>query len=311
VTAEVSLVLLSALAAAAFACSFACAGVLLLGRNWLRSLAPAAQSRVLLAMALTPALVSTALLSAVVFDLAVRRCDVHRGLLHGSAGLSPLVAGPALLLAMRLGRQGCGALGALRRSRAIAHALEGVASPGGAGSRIVPVDEPQAFVIGLFRPRMYLSQGLLRTTDPRDLESVMEHERSHIRRRDPLRRLVASLGLAFHLPGIASAIDRRLAATQESAADAAAARVLGDPPRIAEALVRLARLRVARPPLAVGVLGSDLEFRVRELLSPATRPDRPAPVFLIAVAATGFAAALLVADPIHTAFESLVRLLAG
>jgi Zn-dependent protease with chaperone function len=311
VTAGVSLALLSAVAAVAFACSLLCAAALFLSRRWLRGLAPAAQSRVLFAVALAPALVSAALLSAMVFDLAVRRCDVHRCLLHGSAGLSPLVAGPALLLAIRFGRQGWAALDALRRSRVIARALESVASPGGAVSRIVPVDEPQAFVIGLFRPRMYLSQGLLRTTDPRDLESVMEHERSHIRRRDPLRRLVASLGLAFHLPGVASAIDRRLAATQESAADAAAARALGDPPRIAEALVRLARLRVARPPLAVGVLGSDLEFRVRELLSPATRPDRPAPMLLIAVATTLFAAALLVADPIHTAFESLVRLLAG
>ena len=310
-TPGVPLVLLSAMAAVAFGCSLLCAAALCLGRKWLGGLAPAAQSRVLLAAALAPALVSTALLSAMVFDLVVRRCDVHRCLLHGSAALSPLVAGLAVLLAMRLGRQGWAALRALRHSRSIARALEGVASPGGAGSMIVPVDEPQAFVVGLFRPRMYLSQGLLRTTDPRDLESVMEHERSHVQRRDPLRRLIASLGLAFHLPGIASIIERRLAATQESAADADAARVLGDPPRIAEALVKVARLRVARLPLAVGILGSDLEFRVRELLSPATRPDRPAPVFLIAVATTGFAAALLVADPIHTAFESLVRLLAG
>jgi Zn-dependent protease with chaperone function len=299
------------MAAVAFACSLLCAGALCLGRKRLGGLAPAAQSRVLLAVALAPALVSTALQAAMVFDLVVRRCDVHLCLLHGSAGLSPLVAGLAVLLAMRLGRRGWAALGALRHSRSIARTLEGVASPGGAGSRIVPIDEPQAFVVGLFRPRMYLSQGLLRTTEPRDLESVMEHERSHIQRRDPLRRLIASLGLAFHLPGIASAIERRLAATQESAADADAARVLGDPPRIAEVLVKLARLRVARLPLAVGILGSDLEFRVRELLSPATRPDRPAPVFLIAVSTTGFAAALLVADPIHTAFESLVRLLAG
>lgn len=310
-TAGVSLVLLSAVAAVAFGCSLLCAAALCLGRKWLGGLAPAAQSRVLLAAALAPALVSTALLSAMVFDLAVRRCDAHLCLLHGSTGLPPLVAGLAVLLAVRVGRQGWAAVSALRHSRSIARTLESVASTGGVGSRIVPVDEPQAFVVGLIRPRMYLSQGLLRTADPRDLESVMEHERSHIQRRDPLRRLVASLGLAFHLPGIASAIERRLAATQESAADADAARVLGDPPRVAEALVKLARLRAARLPLAVGLLGGDLEFRVRELLRPTTRPDRPAPVLLIAVATTGFAAALLVADPIHTAFESLVRLLAG
>ena len=70
-------------------------------------------------------------------------------------------------------------------------------------------------------------------------------------------------------------------------------------------------MSVAPIPLAVGLLGSDLEFRVRELLTPATRPDRPALPLLIVVATAGFAASLLVADPIHTAFESLLRLLAG
>jgi len=310
-TASAHLILLSAVAAVAFGCSLLCGAALFLGRKWLGGLAPAAQARVLLAVALAPALVSTTLLSAMVFDLAVRRCEVHRCLLHGSAVHSPLVAGLAVLFALRLGLQGWVALRALRHSRSLARALEGVASPGGAGSRIVPIDEPQAFVVGLFRPRMYLSQGLLRVTDPRDLEAVTEHERSHIQRRDPLRRFIASLALAFHLPRSASAIERRLAAAQESAADADAARVLGDPPRIARALVKLARLRVARLPLAAGILGSDLEFRVRELLGPATRPDRPAPLLLVAVATAGFAASLLVADPIHTAFESLVRLLAG
>jgi Zn-dependent protease with chaperone function len=266
---------------------------------------------VLLAATLAPALVSSALLAAMIFDLAVRRCDAHLCLLHGSAGLSSFVAGLAVLWTMRLGRQGWVALRALRHSRSIGRTLEGVASPGGAGSRIVPVDEPQAFVVGMLRPRMYLSEGLLGRIDPRDLESVMAHESSHIRRRDPLRRLTASLGLAFHLPGIACAIERRLTVTLESAADADAARVLGDPLRVAEALVKLARLQMARLPLAVGMLDSDLEFRVRELLTPATRPDRPAALLLIAIATSGFAAALLVADPVHTAFESLVRFLAG
>jgi Zn-dependent protease with chaperone function len=302
---------LAAVAAVAFGCSLLCQAALCLGRRRLRGLAPAAQSRVLLAASLAPALVSSAMMAAMIFDLAVRRCGAHLCLLYGSAGVSPLGAALSGLLAVRLGRQGWAAFRALRHTRSTARTLESVASPGDAGSRIVPVDEPQAFVVGLLRPRMYLSEGLLRRTDPRDLKSVMEHERSHIRRRDPLRRLIASLGLAFHLPGIASAIERRLAATQESAADADAARVLGDPPRIAEALVKLARLRVARLPLAVGLLGSDVESRVRELLSPAARPDRPAPGLLIGVATIGFAAALLVADPIHTAFESLVRLLAS
>ena len=77
-TASAHLVLLSAVAAVAFVCSLLCGAGLFLGRKWLGGLAPAAQARVLLAVALAPALVSTTLLSAMVFDLALRRCDVHR-----------------------------------------------------------------------------------------------------------------------------------------------------------------------------------------------------------------------------------------
>lgn len=303
------LVFLAAVGAVSFACSLLCATALCLLRKRLEGLAPAAQARVLLAAILAPTLVSSAVLAAMTFDLAVQRCDAHLCLLHGSAGLPPLLAGLALLWTLHLERRGWVALRALRHSRSMGRALESVTSPGGAGTRVVPVDEPQAFVVGVLRPRMYLSQGLLRRMGPRDLEAVMAHERSHIRRRDPLRRLVASLALAFHLPGIASALERRLAATQESAADADAARLLGDGPRIAEALVRLARLRLAQPPLAVGVLDDDLELRVRELLSSTTRSDGPATGLLIALLASGFAAALLVAHPIHMGFESLVRLL--
>ncbi len=305
------LVFLAALAAVSFGCSLLSAAALWLGWKRLGHLAPAAQSRVLLAAALAPALVSSALLAAMGFDLAVHRCDAHLCLLYGSGELSSLSAGLAVLWTLRLGRQGWIALRAVHHTRAIGRTLECVSSASGAASRILPIDEPQAFVVGMRHPRMYLSRGLLQRTRARDLESVMAHESYHIKRRDPLRRLIASIGLAFHLPGIAFAIERRLAATLESAADADAARALGDAPRVAEALVRLARLRTARVPLAVGMLDSDLEFRVRELLSPATRPDRPGAALLVAVAAIGFAAALLSAEPVHIAFESIVRLLAG
>src|SRR3990172_11622938 len=137
-----------------------------MARKRLRGLAPAAQSRVLFAATLVPALLSSALLAAMTFDLAVRRCDAHLFLLHGSAGLSPLVAGLALLLAVRLGLQGWAALRSLRHSWSVGRTLESLASPGGAGPRVVPIDEAQAFVVGMFRPRMYLSQDLLRRTDP-------------------------------------------------------------------------------------------------------------------------------------------------
>jgi Zn-dependent protease with chaperone function len=308
---ELPLVFLAGIAAVSFGCSLLSATALGLGWKRLGRLAPAAQSRVLLAAALAPALASFSLLAAMGFDLAVHLGAAQQCLVYAFGPPSSLSAGLAILWTLRLGRQGWVALRAVHHTRSIRRTLECVSSASGAVTRILPVDEPQAFVVGMRRPRMYLSRGLLESAGSGDLESVMAHESYHIEHRDPLRRLIASIGLAFHLPGIAFAIERRLAATMESAADADAARALGDAPRVAEALVRLARLRLAQVPLGVGMLGSDLEFRVRELLSPATRPDRPAAALLVAAAAIGFAGALLAAEPVHTVFESIVRLLAG
>jgi Zn-dependent protease with chaperone function len=308
---ELALVLVAAGAAVTFGSSLLCAVGLRVGWRQLGGLSPAAQSRVLLAATVLPAVVCGVLLAAMAFDLVLHRCGSHRCLVYGSVGPSLFSAGLALLATARLGHRGWRALGALRHTRSVARALERVSSGDGAESRIVPVDEPQAFVVGLRRPRMYLSRGLLQHTDARDLESVIAHERYHIQRRDPMRRLIASFCLAFHLPGVARTIERRLVATLARAAAAAPARALGDAPRVAEALVRLARLRMTHVPLAVGMLDSDLEFRVRELLNPATRPDRPGTAVLVGCGSLGFAAALLAADPVHGVFEALVRLLAA
>jgi Zn-dependent protease with chaperone function len=311
---DVMLVFLAAVAVVPFASSLVSALALCAASRSLGHLAPVGQSRVLLAVALTPALVSCAFVAALVGDLTLDRLDPHQCQVYGSRGSSLLAAGLAGMWILHLGRRGCSALLALRRSQSLVRVLESVSSSAGAAAtttRIVPIDEPQAFVLGMWRPRMYLSRGLLQRTDPRDLLSVMAHERHHIARRDPLRRLVASIALGFHLPGIARAIERRLVATLESAADADAARVTGDAPRVAEALVRMARLRLTQERLAVGMLDGGLEFRVRELLGHATRPDRPSAALLVAIAAIGFAAALLAAHPLHTVFESLVRLLAA
>ena len=146
-------------------------------------------------------------------------------------------------------------------------------------------------------------------TEERDLEAVVAHEFSHVRRRDPLRRLIATLAFAFHVPGIASALERQLARAQEAAADADAAHTLGDGPRVALSLVRLARLQLARPPLAVGLFEDGLGLRVRELLISHPRPDRPPVVLLLGLLAAVAATALVAADPIHFAFEGLLELI--
>ncbi len=111
------------------------------------------------------------------------------------------------------------------------------------------------------------------------------------------------------LPGIASILERRLARAQEMAADEAAAHVVGDPSRVAELLIRLARLQSARSAAAVAWLGSDLEARVRDLLHTGRRPDYPSAALLLGAAAAAVILGLLGAHQIHSDAEFLLKVL--
>src|SRR5262249_7200714 len=139
---------LAALAAVAFGCSLFCGAILTLGRRRLASLAPAAESRVLFAVALAPAFASGVLNAAVIFDIAALHCEAHRCMLYGARHVSPVAAALAMLFVARLSWRGVAAFRAILHTRSVTRALEGVTSRGSRGSRVVPVDEPQAFVVG-------------------------------------------------------------------------------------------------------------------------------------------------------------------
>jgi len=283
------------------------------GRGALTRLAPAAQARLLLAAALAPALVSAMLLSAWASDVAFggghHRCAQHLGAALPAAA----VRGLACLLAARLTWAALRTGARLRRARAARRALDAAATRRADGVAVLPFAQPQAFVLGCVRPTLYVSRGLFAVSGRRGSQAVLAHERAHARRRDPLRRLIASLALALHLPGVAAALERALGRAQELAADAEAAGVLGgDGVRIAEVLVRLARLRAVRPAAAVGWHGGDgdLSARVAALLDGGARPDRPRAAAFAAVAVLAWLAALLAAAPLHQAGEALLALLA-
>lgn len=105
--------------------------------------------------------------------------------------------------------------------------------------RVLPSSAPHAFCAGLIRPAVYVSEGLLRDCDPRELRAVVAHEVHHRERRDPLRLLLARVvSDAFRpLPPLATLAERHRALA-DLAADAAAVRRLGDVQPVALALVR-------------------------------------------------------------------------
>jgi peptidase M48-like protein len=98
---------------------------------------------------------------------------------------------------------------------------------------------PLAFCAGLRRPRVYVTTGALARLEPDELRAIAEHEAHHVRRRDPLRLLVAqTLADAFAIRALRDLPDRQHT-TADLAADAAAVAAAGTARPLAAAMLRL------------------------------------------------------------------------
>lgn len=282
----------------------------------LRRLTPAAEWRVLFTFSCLP-LFGSALILAACFlpsvGFTVDHC-LHHGLHHPHLCLRHLPhvvptlgawAMAGFIIARATQGVGRAALGLLR-SMSTARTLSEAAAPRADGIRVLPAARPEAFVLGLLRPALFASRGLLSMSE--DIQGVvLAHERAHIERRDPLRQLIATAVLGFHLPGIAGILRRRLQAAAEMAADAQAADTCRDGLRVADILVQLTRARRAHPEPAVGFVG-DLEVRVRRLLAPRGH-DVLGPAALGGMVVATILSAAVLAEPIHHAIETFLGLL--
>lgn len=186
-----------------------------------------------LAFALVGAVtVATALAAtASAVDLSASPADLAmtcRRLLEpgGVAALAAIaLLGLSIVVAYKGVRSVVRQLGAQRRFIAGLGPVER-ADVGGTDVRLVSSERPLAFCAGLARPAIYLSSGALASLSEDELCAVLEHERHHRARRDPLRLLAArSVGEAlFFLPAMPR-LAQRYAALAELAADEAAVAV--------------------------------------------------------------------------------------
>ena len=135
--------------------------------------------------------------------------------------------------------------------------------------RLVELDEPLAFCAGYLRPHIFVSQGALELLTPSELSAVLAHERHHLRRRDPLRRLLArALADSFFFMPILRRISDRYRALGEVAADEAALSSVADRRSLASALLKFSE----REPSPAGVAGIHPE-RVDHLLGDPDSAD--------------------------------------
>jgi len=249
--------------------------------------------------------------------LATDHCGVHPNThahlcyLHPTLSFSPWLALPAAALVARLGtrilRAGWNLLRVRRLVRALTHDPDGSLDC----AHVIEAGQPQAFVLGFFRPKVFISRALLEGGCC-NLQVVLNHERAHADRRDPLRRLAASLMLAFHLPGIADKIERRLGLAHEMAADAVAARLSGDRVGVAESLLAITRLQQdSIRPAAFAFDGDDVSARVRELLREVPRPHGPRRGALVLALGVLLTFVIVQADPVHHWLEHALEIFGG
>jgi hypothetical protein len=184
-----------------------------------------------------------------------------------------------LLLAIR------GAVREYRLARRLDHWLASRRHERHDGSFVIADDRPQAFCAGLFRPRVYVSSAAVELLDPQALTAVLEHERQHARRHDPLRIAAGRVATAslFFVPGLRSLVRRASTLAELSADEHACAGSPADGSALARAMI------------AFDAHGTGIEpVRVDRLTGERAQWQFPAALFALAAGAIALLAAVAV-----------------
>jgi Zn-dependent protease with chaperone function len=200
------------------------------------------------------------------------------------------------------------------------------------GAFEVDVERPMMALVGVLRPRLLVTRGLMKALSDEELSACVAHELGHSSAFDNLKRLAMRAAPdALFATSAAREIERRWASASEHAADDAAGHLgIGARCALASALVKVARLipgqsgltadrssaadagSVARSgPISPLVGGSEIASRVRRLLenrAPVPAAPRPAAWILsgVAVVAIGLIYGPLL-QAVHVATEIVVQ----
>jgi Zn-dependent protease with chaperone function len=179
------------------------------------------------------------------------------------------------------------------------------------GAHVLPTAVPLCLLAGVFRPTLFLSQGLLERVHPGQIAVILHHEHAHATRRDILLRLVARAGTVFMWPSTRELLLRALELAAEQSCDEIAASRVGDRLQVAEVILKVERLlqgigsRLA--PLCVEFGGDTVPERVSALLETRRSSGN---VVSLRVAFAAMSVGLLAASgPLHHLTESLLEAL--
>ena len=152
-------------------------------------------------------------------------------------------------------------------------------------------------VIGFFRCVLLLPEGIQQRLTPPQLEAIVAHELSHIRRRDNLTAALHMLVEAvFWFYPLVWWIGARLLQERERACDEAVLSLGNEPGAYAGAILNVCKLYVESPLACIsGVTGSSLNRRIHAILTQARAAELPfgKKIILVLVGLTALAAPIM------------------
>ncbi|MGH9574740.1 MAG: M56 family metallopeptidase [Candidatus Acidiferrales bacterium] len=124
-------------------------------------------------------------------------------------------------------------------------------------------------VFGVFRPVLMLPAGIADRLTPAQMDAIVAHEMSHIRRRDNLTAALHMIVAAvFWFDPIVWWIGARLVEERENACDEAVMRLGGEPEMYAEGILEVCKFYTESPVVCVsGVSGADLKKRIVRIMT--------------------------------------------
>ncbi|MCZ8522089.1 MULTISPECIES: M56 family metallopeptidase [Paenibacillus] len=135
------------------------------------------------------------------------------------------------------------------------------------------VDHPDAIALtmGLFRPKIVLSTGLMQMLELGELEAIVHHERFHLKHRDPLKTLLMSgcANILWYIP-ILNWSSKQYVAAREVLADASAIRTTGEPGNLGSALLKLLKRNQVRSYAFAyaSFAETSINYRIQQLIDP-------------------------------------------
>jgi len=297
-------------------------------RRWLIDQDPARPASLWMGLRLLPAAAAT----AVVMMIFLPSYWLHepRGYREGfQAALSAVALFASAIVIAAIAR---GAAAWRRASRRAASwvsvgqpiALAGTSLP----AYRIDVGAPVLALVGVFKPRLFLSHSVVAVLTDEELAASVAHEVGHRRAFDNFKRLLFLCAPDFLPAALARTLEQQWASAAERDADRrASGGARGDGAvaaarcALASAIVKVARMMTTpgamAEPISTLVDGGDIETRVRSLLDSGATHDRPrarmrrlglavAAMVTLALIAGGYAPAL---RAMHEVTEVLVQAL--